>query len=149
MRKEDYKGYAFAENFSKDYELYPKRYDIDPDYAVSDVSPNDTLLKLIYSMDERTKCPTGDLTFFVNEKANPEVKKFILDNLMFDVSSAAKPSLGDLPDDLILELTRKDGEDLEAYAERLNSEVKRAQWINDEYKKSLVPAPDPKERDLE
>lgn len=149
MRKSDYKGFSFAENF-EGYNPNPQIKFIDENYVSENHDPQDSFLKLIYALDERTLCPSGDLQYFVNPKANPEVKKFIFDNLMMDVSGSAKPALPEgLSDEDIFALSRQSGESLEAYVERMNTEVKHAQWINDEYKKSLVPSSEVKESDSE
>lgn len=147
MRKSDFKGFSFADTF-ENYNPFPVVKGIDENYVSEHHDPQDSLLKLVYSLDERTLCPSGDLQYFVNSKANPEVKKFILDNLMMDVSGSSKPSLPDgMSDDDIFALSRQSGESLEAYVERMNTEVKRAQWVNDEYRKSLVHADTVKESD--
>lgn len=149
MRKSEFKGFSFADTF-ENYILYPEVKGIDENYVSENHDPQDSLLRLVYTLDERTLCPTGDLQYFVNPKANPEVKKFILDNLLMDVSSSAKPALPDgLSDDDIFALSRQNGESLDAYVERMNTEVKRAQWVNDEYKKSVVPVDKVKEPDFE
>lgn len=101
-------------------------------------SCNDSLLSIVYALDERTCLPSGDLTYFVSDKANPQVKQFILDNLMQDVSSAKNiPAPVDLDDDTILELSRGHNEDVQSYMERLNSSIERDKWMIDEYKKLL------------
>lgn len=99
---------------------------------------NDSLLSIVYAPDERTGLPTGDLTYFVSDKANPQIKQFILDNLMQDVSSAKNVSApADLDDDTILALSRGHNEDVQSYMERLNSSIERDKWMIDEYKKQL------------
>ena len=149
MRKEDYKGFAFANSF-ENYDMNAPIVSIDENFVSENHDPQDSLLKLIYSLDERTLCPTGDLHYYVNSKANPEVKNFILDNLLMDVSGAAKPALPDgLSDDDILALSRQCGESLESYVNRMNSEIDRAKWINDEYKKSLISSDKDSELDSE
>ena len=148
MRQEDYKGFSFVKDFEKEYTINPKVVEVDPDYKPDEKDPSDALFALVYAIDERTKCPSGDLTYYVNPKANPEIKKFILDNLMMDVSSAARPSAPvDMSDDDILALSRKYDESLDDYVSRLNNEVERTKWLNDEYKKSLVPKNSAKESD--
>lgn len=150
MRQEDYKGFSFCRDFEKDYEINPKVVDIDPDYKPDEKDPSLALLQIIYAIDERTKCPSGDLTYYVNPKANPEIKKFILDNLMMDVSGAAKPAVPDgLSDDDIFALSRKDGESLSDYVNRMNSEVEKTKWLNEEYQKSIVSSSKVSESDSE
>lgn len=85
-------------------------------------NPMDSFLRLVYARNPRTKLPDGDLTYMVSDKANPEVKQWILDNLMMDTSKAATPSLTKgIDDDSILQLVRQPYEDRESYANRVNA----------------------------
>lgn len=85
------------------------------------VSPSDAFLKLVYSLDPISKLPTGDLSYMVSDKANPEVKAWVLQNIQLDTSSAANLTAPKgLSDDDLIELTRKQGESVDAYAERVN-----------------------------
>lgn len=98
-------------------------------------SPSDSLLKLVYARDERTGLPMGDLQYLVSDKANPQVKEFILQNLMQDVSSAKNVvAKFDLSDDDILALSRNPNESVQDYAARLNSSIERDRWILNQYK---------------
>lgn len=119
---------------------YPNKYNEEViQDSVVDVEaskPKDSLLSLIYAPDPRTGLPTGDLVYLVSDKANPQVKQFILDNLMMDVSSAVAPKVpAELSDDDAFALSRQPNEDVQAYVERLNSSVERDKWIMDQYKK--------------
>lgn len=80
---------------------------------------SDSLLSIIYAKDS-FNLPSGDLQYYVNSKANPEIKKFILDNLMMDVSSVAAPKNSAIDNDTAFALMRKDGESVDAYMERVN-----------------------------
>ena len=98
--------------------------------------PVDSLLELVYSKDERTGLPTGDLGYLVNDKANPQVKQFILDNLMRDVSAAANPSVPDgMSDELAFSLMREKDESYSDYIDRLNRTIEQDKWIMKEYAK--------------
>lgn len=81
---------------------------------------SDSLLSAIYTLDPRTKLPTGDIACYVSSNTSPEVKKFILDNLMRDVSANAIDKIPDgLSDEDAFALTRQRGESRENYMERL------------------------------
>ena len=88
--------------------------------VIQDEKAEDSLLSIIYARDARTGLPVGDLTYYVSDKAHPEIKSFILQNLMQDVSSAANPSVpAGMDEDLALELTRSSDETYEQYVQRL------------------------------
>lgn len=127
MRRDCYVLYDYARRLTdKDgEEKREKDPDVDPR-----PDPKDSLLALVYAVDERTQLPTGDLQYLVSDKANPQVKQFILDNLMQDVSAAQNVSAKyDLSDDDILALSRNKGESVQDYAERLNASIDKDKWM--------------------
>lgn len=84
---------------------------------------SEPFLRLVYGKDKRTKLPTGDLQYMVSDKANPEVKKWVIENLMMETGSAASPnklSRG-IDDDTILQMVRQPFEDRQSYANRVNA----------------------------
>ena len=95
---------------------------------VEDNDISSSLLRTIYSVGE-DGYPVGDLATFVGKNASPEVKKFILDNLMRDVSGMANPSSTGLSDDDITLLTRQSGESMHSYAQRLNESIDKDKYI--------------------
>lgn len=80
------------------------------------------MLSVIYAIDERTNLPTGDLAYYVSDKVNPQIKEFILRNLLMDVSSAANETFDSkyISDDLALDLMRQPNETPDEYRMRLN-----------------------------
>lgn len=78
-------------------------------------------LKLVYAVNPKTKLPNGDLQYMVSDKSNPEVKRWVLENLMMDTGQSATPSLTKgIDDDTILQLVRQPNEDRQSYANRVN-----------------------------
>lgn len=139
MKRQDVFGYDFMRGLTEK-DINNSRFQVEKDdsFEISDNDSNNSLLRLIYAIDSRTKLPTGDLTYYVSDKANPEIKKFILDNLMMDTSGAANVSVPKgLSDDLAFEFARNNGESLEDYANRLNSNIEKAKWLNEQYKSSV------------
>ena len=83
--------------------------------------PNDSFIKMVYTIDERTKLPIGDIHYLVTDDVNPALKEYVLKNLMFDTSGIANPPLPDgVPDDVAVALARDSREDTSSYIERLN-----------------------------
>lgn len=106
-------------------------YDFQPSVQDSH-DPKDSFLKIVFALDERTKLPTGDLGFLVSDKVNPEVRQWVLNNLMIDTSSAANPAApAGMSDDDIAELSRNPHEDQEAYMNRINDYMRYHQDIYD------------------
>lgn len=120
---------------------FARRIDINPD-ILNDVeqtecevaqTPKDSLLSIIYATDERTGLPTGDIQYFVSDRASDDVKNFILQNLMIDVSPAknvANPS--GLSDDALLELSRGSRETVQEYAMRLGKQIDDFKFLQEQ-----------------
>lgn len=104
--------------------------------TLSEKSETDQLLRLIYQIGA-DGFPVGDLAWFVGNKSNPEVQKFILDNLMSDVSSAANPAISGLSDEQITLLTRQAGESIQQYTSRLNDSIQKDKFILQNAKQSV------------
>lgn len=140
MKKELYKNFDYARRVDAIREHFveapEKPVEILRETAV------DSLLSVVYSTDERTGLPTGDLGYLVNKNANPDVRRFILDNIMTDVSSAANPSIPDgISDDLAFDLSRKPMESVEAYGNRINEYYSMNKEIIDNASQSVVQSP--------
>lgn len=126
MKKSEYSKFDFARNYVPEQGTPI----VDESIEVHDSTAKDSLLSLVYKEDSRTGLPTGDLHYLVSDKANPQVKQFILDNLMSDVSMAAnKSSIKGMSDELLLEFSRHSGESIDDYAKRLNTEIERSKWL--------------------
>lgn len=109
----------------KDEEVIEKQY-----------SDADALLKTIYQIGS-DGYPIGDLAIYAGKNASPEVRKFILDNLMKDVSGMANPASMNLSDDEIATLTRGSNESMADYAARLNSSIEKDTYILKSAKQSI------------
>lgn len=100
----------------------------DEEQVEKQYSDSDALLKAIYQIGS-DGYPVGDLAIYAGKNASPEVKKFILDNLMRDVSGMANPASMNLSDDEIVTLTRGSNETMSDYAARLNSSIEKDSYI--------------------
>lgn len=95
-------------------------------------SKGEELFDNIFSVDPVTGLPAGDLALFMNKNTSPEVRQYITDNLMRDVSSASAPAVSakdfkDLDDDMIESLSRKSNESLSSYRDRMIDFVRSQQ----------------------
>lgn len=138
MRKDAYKRIDALSTFTDELILTLSAPVVNEMVEESSLKPADSLLSLVYRRDERTGLPTGDLSYLVSDKANPEVKQFILDNLMQDVSAAKNVSApAGLSADDVLALSRNSGESIADYAARLNQSIDRDKWILSKYKQNV------------
>lgn len=135
MNKEAYKVLDYARRYDPKCGV-PKRQDVKVDDRQA--QPDESLVKMIYSPDPVSGLPTGDLSFWVSDKVNPQVKEFILSRLMQDVSKAANAKLPDgISDEDALSMSRLPGERMDAYVERLNDQISKTLWLNDQARKSV------------
>lgn len=115
----------------------------------TDVSSKyEQLLNLIYGADIHG-LPQGDLSIFYNKNANPEVKRFIEDNLFIEHDSASSSPLSlpqdvmnryreTITDDDIARFSRDSNESREQYASRLRNyfiEQRFENWKKKEQKR--------------
>lgn len=95
------------------------------------VDANKVLFDYIFGVDEVTGMPVGDLSVYMGDKANPEIKAFIQANLLQPMSTQ-KGSLGlstdivnkfkgKITDDDIAAFSRNHNEDNEQYALRMRN----------------------------
>lgn len=105
-------------------------------------SKDNPLLKLIFSPNERG-CLTGDLSQFLSDKTNAEVRQFISEQLLqenpnqkgFSLSDSAINALREhITDDDIAKFSRNHGESPEQYAYRLGK------FFSDEQGKNIAKA---------
>lgn len=80
------------------------------------------LLDVIYSIDERTKLPKGDIALFLSANTSPEIRQFISQNLHGEM-----PETPALPADSDIDFTRymrEKGEDRSSYLTRLSEVIR-------------------------
>lgn len=91
-------------------------YDI-PEYFQSD-SDIDRIIREIFSVDDRTGLPKGDLAYYLSPDGNPTVKQWLENNLLKPRASRGE-NLADLSDDMIAEYARGSNESVSDYQQRL------------------------------
>lgn len=113
-----------------------KRSDyVDNDFEYSS-SELDAVLNEIFSVDERTGLPKGDLSYFLSKDGNPQVKAWLETNLLSPRAKMSGTSLEGATDDLIAEYARNDGESSEEYSLRLRGYFDSAKEEFDRLNKS-------------
>lgn len=120
MKKEMFYNLSNASR-AKDIEKHFVKVEVSDEKPMEKHNPDDVFLKIVYSIDERTKLPKGDLQYLVSDKVNSEVKQWILNNLLVDLSPAAfHSSVKGLSDDDIAELAMQPSETVQDYCARVN-----------------------------
>ena len=91
---------------------------VDPDYVPTD-SDMDRILKEIYSVDENSGLPKGDLAYYLSSDGNPQVKSWLENNLLKPRAAANGTSVEGVTDDMIAEYAKGSNESAEDYTARL------------------------------
>lgn len=88
--------------------------------SVESSSSDKSLLDTIYGLDPVTRLPSGEIALYLSPNTAPEVKQYILNNLMQDTSAVALPPLPDGIDaDTAFAIERKQGESLDNWRTRV------------------------------
>lgn len=108
---------AIEENMVPDMDLQPVVFN-NPD-------PADQFLKIVYAQDPVSKLPKGDLQYMVSDQVNPEIKQWVIQNMLIDTSQAAAPAPPrGLSDEDIMALSRSPKETSNDYVNRINMYMK-------------------------
>lgn len=91
---------------------------VDPDYVITD-SEMDRIFKEIFSVDEKSGLPKGDLAYFLSPDGNPQVKAWLENNLLKPRAVSTGTTLEGVTDDMLAEFARGSNESPEDYATRL------------------------------
>lgn len=81
----------------------------------------DAVLKEIFSVDEVSGFPKGDIQYYLSKDGNPQVKAWLEANLLSPRAKQQGADESQISDDLIVEMSRLDGESIADYRSRLMS----------------------------
>lgn len=128
MKKELYSKLSMFQGLS---DITPT-LDENPEYVMPDTDL-DRVLREIFSIDERTGLPMQDIAYVCSKNGNPQVKDWLLNNLM-KVGKVQGKQRDAITDDMIAEFGKRSDESSEDYASRLCGMYDSAKA---EYEKSL------------
>ena len=92
----------------------------DPEYKPFE-SNLDDIIREIFSVDPISGFPKGDIQYYLSKDGNPDVKRWIENNLLTPRVASGKSTPEGVTDDMIAEMSRQRGESVEAYSSRLQS----------------------------
>ena len=92
----------------------------DPEYVPVE-DDMQRILREIYSVDELTGVPKGDLAYYLSPDGNPQIKDWLVSNLLQPRAAKSGTSLEDVTDDMLVEFSRGRDESVDQYRERLTS----------------------------
>lgn len=92
----------------------------DPEYKPSE-SNLDDIIREIFSVDPVSGLPKGDIQYYLSKDGNPDVKRWIENNLLTPRVVSGQSTPEGVTDDMIAEMSRQRGESVEDYSSRLQS----------------------------
>ena len=125
MKRENFLNYSFFKDI-QDFgthghvESYPE-----PDLSVSRF---DEILKEIFTVDENSGFPVGDITYYMSEHGNPVVKSW-LEKYLLSPRNITVDNNPNIDDDLRVEFSRRQGESVSDYAVRLRGYYDEATYL--------------------
>lgn len=91
---------------------------VDPEYVPVE-DDFQRILREIYSVDELTGLPKGDLAYYLSPDGNPQVKAWLESNLLKPRAVKQGTSIEGVTDDMLAEFVKGRDESVDAYRERL------------------------------
>ena len=86
---------------------------------VDDNSEIANVLKEIFAVDDRTGLPQGEIAYYLSPDGNPQIKEWLLNNLMRTRGVSVGSSIDNLTDDMLEEFSRQPNESLGDYRKRI------------------------------
>lgn len=113
-------------SLAKNFALY-KNIDLSvatPSVPLVDFVDDSDLKKVldeIFTVDPVSGLPQGDYQYYMSSSGNPVVKQWLENNLLRPRMSSGGSSVEGVTDDMIFEMSRKNGESVSDYQSRLTS----------------------------
>lgn len=98
---------------------------VDPEYVPVD-DDMQRILKEIFSVDETTGVPKGDLAYYLSPDGNPQIKQWLVSNLLQPRAIVQGSSVEGVTDDMLAEYAKGRDESVEKYRDRLISIYQKA-----------------------
>lgn len=92
----------------------------DPEYKPSE-SNLDEIIREIFCVDPISGFPKGDIQYYLSKDGNPDVKRWIENNLLSPRVASGQSTPEGVTDDMIAEMSRQPGESLVDYSSRLRN----------------------------
>lgn len=86
---------------------------------VEDNSEIASVLREIFAVDERSGLPQGEIAYYLSPDGNPQIKDWLMNNLLRARGSNVGPSTEGVTDDMLAEFSRQPNESLDSYRERI------------------------------
>lgn len=114
MKKELYKNMSICPGKDESFYLPDEEF-------VAENSEFQNILKEIFAVDEHSGLPRGDIAYYLSPEGNPQVKQWLMSNLLSARGGSVGSSVDGVSDDMLEEFSRQPNESLNSYRERIYS----------------------------
>lgn len=77
------------------------------------------VLDSIFTVDEKSGLPRTDVQYYLSPNGNPEVREWLINNLMKPREDKLRTNVDGVTDDILIEFSRQAGEDIDTYRQRI------------------------------
>lgn len=77
------------------------------------------VLDSIFTVDEKSGLPRTDVQYYLSPNGNPEVREWLINNLMKPRADKLHENIEGVTDDMLIEFTRQADEDIDSYRKRI------------------------------
>lgn len=77
------------------------------------------VLDSIFTVDEKSGLPRTDVQYYLSANGNPEVREWLINNLMKPRADKLHQNVDGVTDDMLIEFSRQADEDFESYRKRI------------------------------
>ena len=113
MNRDSFKNHSMIMALDNDPCIIPDEPFVDDNSEIANV------LKEIFAVDDRTGLPQGEIAYYLSPDGNPQIKEWLLNNLMRTRSFSVGGTDYDVTDDMLEEFSRQPNESLGDYRKRI------------------------------
>lgn len=77
------------------------------------------VLDAIFTVDEKSGLPRSDVQYYLSPNGNPEVREWLINNLMKPRADKLRTNIDGVTDDMLAEFSRRADEDMDSYRYRI------------------------------
>ena len=113
MKRDSFRNHSMIMALDNDPCIIPDEPFVDDNSEIANV------IKEIFEVDDRTGLPQGDIAYYLSPDGNPQIKDWLLNNLMRSRGVSVGSSIDDVTDDMLEEFSRQPNESLGDYRKRI------------------------------
>ena len=113
MNRESFKNHSMIMALDNDPCIIPDEPFVDDNSEIANI------LREIFAVDDRTGLPQGEISYYLSPDGNPQIKEWLLNNLMRERSISVGSSIDGVNDDMLEEFSRRPNESFGDFRKRI------------------------------